>query len=524
MDNKKKIILGIGTIVVTVAIVKMFLVLKNNKSYNVTFDTDGGSYEVSQIIKNGNILVKPNDPTKEGYRFVRWELNGKEFDFTLPIEKDISLKAIWEKIEDVKHKITFNIDGVIKELELKENDEIDLDNLGFEEKDGYEIVWYLNDVEFDFKLPIKEDITLEGKYVKVDTVTVKFDSAGGDKVASQKIKKGGKVTLPNAISRRGYIFDGWYLNDKKYNFDNIVEKNITLKAKWKEDSSIPRYTVKFDTDNGSSVASQRVIEKGKATMPSTPTKSGYKFVEWQLDGKKYEFSTPVTKNITLKAVWRELKKYKVTFDSDNGSVVSPQEVLEDGKVKEPIKPTKENYNFKEWQLNGKKYDFNTKVTKDLTLKAVWEEKPVVVKYTVSFDSKGGTSVNSQIVEAGSKAKEPTKPTKSGYTFKGWKLNDGDYDFSKAVNSDITLIASWEEVKVQDKYTWTAKQADKMASPDSILQFKHNGNVISVKEVKFTNGNHLCYGSNLSVMTTDIEDETSLIIVLNNGNEVKATRE
>ena len=526
MNFKIKVILGTCISITLISVITVFLVLKNNKSYNVNFDSDGGSYALPQIIRNGNYLVKPNDPTKEGYKFVRWELNGVEFDFTTPVEEDMLLKAIWEKevVPVETYKVTFNIDGVTKELELKENDEINFEELGFKEKDGYEIVWYLNGEKYDFSVPLKENITLLGKYVKVDTVTIKFDSVGGDKVASQKVEKGGKATAPKAISKRGYIFDGWYLNDKKYDFNTEVNKNITLKAKWKEDSSIPKYTVKFDSDKGSSVSSQKVIEKDKATVPKTPTKSGYKFVEWQLNGKKYDFNTPVTKDITLKAVWRELKKYKVTFDSNGGSIVSPQEVLEDEKIKEPVKPTKENYNFKEWQLNGKKYDFNTKVTSDLILKAVWEEKPIVIKYTVSFDSNGGTSISSQTVEAGNNAKEPTKPTKNGYTFKGWKLNGSDYNFDKAVNSDITLVASWEEIKVQDKYTWTATKADKMASPDSILQFKHNGKVISVKEVKFTNGKHLCYGSNLSVMTTDVDEENTLIIVLNDGSEVRATRE
>lgn len=63
------------------------------------------------------------------------------------------------------------------------------------------------------------------------------------------------------------------------------------------------FTVSFDTDGGNAVASQIVLPGGCAVKPATPTKSGKSFDEWTLDGKTYSFSTPVTKNITLKATW-----------------------------------------------------------------------------------------------------------------------------------------------------------------------------------------------------------------------------
>lgn len=63
------------------------------------------------------------------------------------------------------------------------------------------------------------------------------------------------------------------------------------------------FTVNFDTDGGNDVASQIVLPGGCAVKPATPTKSGKSFDEWTLDGKTYSFSTPVTKNITLKATW-----------------------------------------------------------------------------------------------------------------------------------------------------------------------------------------------------------------------------
>ena len=69
-------------------------------------------------------------------------------------------------------------------------------------------------------------------------------------------------------------------------------------------------------------------------------------------------------------------------------------------------------------------------------------------YTVTLDSAGGTSVASQTVESGTKATEPTAPTKNGYTFLGWYLGDEEWEFHKhAVTEDMTLTAKWEKIKV-----------------------------------------------------------------------------
>ena len=77
------------------------------------------------------------------------------------------------------------------------------------------------------------------------------------------------------------------------------------------------------------------------------------------------------------------KKFTVTFESD-GSVVSTQEVKKNKTATKPSDPTKEGYEFVEWQLDGARYVFSTKVTKDITLKALWE-KEVCKKHT--YDNK-----------------------------------------------------------------------------------------------------------------------------------------
>lgn len=66
----------------------------------------------------------------------------------------------------------------------------------------------------------------------------------------------------------------------------------------------------------------------------------------------------------------------------------------------------------------------------------------VTRYTVTFDSDGGTAVESQRVRRGSTASEPTAPTKEGYTFVGWFDGDTQFDFTTPIRSSLTLKAKW----------------------------------------------------------------------------------
>lgn len=66
------------------------------------------------------------------------------------------------------------------------------------------------------------------------------------------------------------------------------------------------------------------------------------------------------------------------------------------------------------------------------------------KYTVTFNSDGGTTYSSQSIESGKTVSNPGTPVKSGYTFEGWVLNGLSYNFSTSVTSNITLVALWKE--------------------------------------------------------------------------------
>ena len=135
--------------------------------------------------------------------------------------------------------------------------------------------------------------------------------------------------------------------------------------------------------------------------------------------------------------------YTVTFDSNGGSPVESQTVLSGSCAQPPEEPTWDGSFFLYWaDETGAEYSFATPVTADLTLTAVWTGGPEDT-YTITFDTRGGSRVDSQTVPIGSRARKPKDPVKSGCTFQYWECEDGnEYDFDTPVASDVALMAVW----------------------------------------------------------------------------------
>lgn len=121
IKNKKIIFLILAIIIIIVSVFLVICLSENSKKsttnnndkenikldeyYTITFETDGGSSIDSVVVKKGETLKKPVEPTKEGYSFINWQLDEEVYDFDLPVSKDITLKAMWEenKKEDDKY-------------------------------------------------------------------------------------------------------------------------------------------------------------------------------------------------------------------------------------------------------------------------------------------------------------------------------------------------------------------------------------------------------------------------------------
>lgn len=138
--------------------------------------------------------------------------------------------------------------------------------------------------------------------------TVKFDSNGGTLIPEQKVSQGNTVKKPTDPEKGANTFDGWY-SDKEFteefDFTTPINKDTTLYAKWIP-PELPKHTVSFESNGGTDVANQEVIDGYATTQPTNPTKEGFVFDDWYSDKELtsvFDFTTPITSDIKLYAKW-----------------------------------------------------------------------------------------------------------------------------------------------------------------------------------------------------------------------------
>ena len=247
------------------------------------------------------------------------------------------------------------------------------------------------------------------------TVTVKPENGKADIIITQDY--GTPITAPT-LTREGYTFKGW---DKEIP-ETMPADNITVKAQWE----INQYTITFDTNGGSEITPITQDYGTKITAPDKPTRKGYTFKGWDKEIPK----TMPAENITVKAQW-EINQYTITFDTNGGSEIAPITQDYGTEITAPDNPTRKGYTFKGWD----KEIPETMPAENITVKAQWE----INQYTITFDTNGGSEIAPITQDYGTEITAPDKPTRKGYTFKGW-----DKEIPETMPAgNITVKAQWE---------------------------------------------------------------------------------
>ena len=191
-------------------------------------------------------------------------------------------------------------------------------------------------------------------------------------------------------------------------------------------------TVIYDYGERGGIYAKQIVQAGeKAIEPDVPSRQGYQFTDWYLDDTKYDFDTAVTGNMTLTAKWTA-NSYTITFDTDGGSAIEPITQDYGTQITAPADPTREGYTFIGWD----KAIPATMPAGDMTLTAQWS----INRYTVTFDTDGGSAVAPITQDYGTAITAPADPTREGYTFIGW---------DKAIPAtmpagDMTIKAKWKD--------------------------------------------------------------------------------
>ena len=163
-------------------------------------------------------------------------------------------------------------------------------------------------------------------------------------------------------------------------------------------------------------------------------------------GGVYTISS-VTQGFTITVIDVELNQYTVTFNTGSGSNISEQTITHFQKVIQPgTPPTPYGHSFGGWYADeqyAEIYDFNAKVTIEVTIYAKWNPNPI----KLDFNTGSGSTVPTQTVYFGTAPVKPANPTLANHSFAGWYTTASyqmEFNFKAPVteDKDITLYARW----------------------------------------------------------------------------------
>ena len=450
---------------------------ETKNKYTVTYINEGKEYHKETALY-GNTIKNVENPTKEGYTFIGWyDINDKKVNHPITVTKNMTL---YSKYEINSYKVSYYNEGKkyiddqkinYGENALKPN--TDPSKIGYTFK-----YWSLkeNGEEYEFSTKITKDINLYAVY-EINKYTVTYINEGVE-YHKETAEYGSVVTSIQDPTKEGYTFTGWYTKDnEKVSYPITVTENITLYSKYEINS----YKVSYYNEGKKYIDDQKINYGENALKPNTdPSKIGYTFKYWSLkeNGEEYEFSTKITKDINLYAVY-EINKYTVTYI--NEGVEYHKETAEYGSVVTSIQdPTKEGYTFIGWyNEKEEKIIHPITVTENITLHSKYE----INTYIVSFYHNNEKYVEDQKVNYGESAVKPSiDPTKEDYNFSGWviKGTNNKYDFTSKVTKDIELESSFT---AKPTYTVTFKIGNEVILTENVIE----GHKVTSKEAPYKKG-------------------------------------
>ena len=377
--------------------------------YTVTVKPENGKADITITQDYGTPITAPT-LTREGYTFKGWD---KEIPKTMPAE-NITVKAQWEINQ---YTITFDTNGGSEIAPITQDYGTEITAPDNPTRKGYTFKGW--DKEIPETMPA-ENITVKAQW-EINQYTITFDTNGGSEIAPITQDYGTEITAPDNPTRKGYTFKGW---DKEIP-ETMPAENITVKAQWE----INQYTITFDTNGGSEIAPITQDYGTEITAPDNPTRKGYTFKGWD---KEIPETMPA-ENITVKAQW-EINQYTIAFDTNGGSEIAPITQDYGTEITAPDNPTRKGYTFKGWDKEIPK----TMPAENITVKAQWE----INQYTIAFDTNGGSEIAPITQDYGTQITAPDKPTRKGYSFKGW-----DKEIPETMPAEnITITARWKDTE------------------------------------------------------------------------------
>ncbi len=374
----------------------------------VTFNYNyvGGPDSKVVTVELDSPMSEIETPSREHYAFLGWytkAVGGEKFDFSSPVTDSMVLYAHWEESDSL---INFDLngakaaDGVSTSTYIEKGGDATafaanlashLDYVGHDFKG-----WYTEKLNPDSD----EDSTLGKTQADLSSVSVSqtyyagwalstysvsFNLAYADAVSTpetQYVKYGKLATEPAAPVRDKYLFSGWFMDEAlstQFTFDMKVTSDLTLYAKWIEDSSTPEnVSVKYYVGDKLYVEKSVEFNKSASTnAPDDPTKENALFGGWYTD-KNFTTKFNMKANLTQDAVCyaKFLDRYtfeaeSIDFEGKEGQGTSTnsfeeQMIMDYTFVRDGKNNVSNGYFVRELYYNGASLDFVIDSDKDVT--------------------------------------------------------------------------------------------------------------------------------------------------------------
>lgn len=218
------------------------------QTYNVTFESNGGTKVASQQVESGKTAAKPEDPKKDGYDFRAWysdEALGKEYKFDTAVTTDITLYAGWDT---AAYTVTFdyNYDGAEPATQT-----VDIGGKVIRpedpEREEYTFMgWYTDEActnEYDFTAELTSDVTLYASWYEFQEgyCLATFYLNDGTENSWKRVSYKSGAFYQDIVKEvtdaewNGHHFTGWYSNKdctEEYKALNSFTENVSVYAGW----------------------------------------------------------------------------------------------------------------------------------------------------------------------------------------------------------------------------------------------------------------------------------------------------
>ena len=275
----------------------------------------------------------------------------------------------------------------------------------------------------------------DSEQTKTFNVNLKYED--GAIYKTENVNEGSSITL-DSLTKEGYTFLGWYLNDTKQESPFVPTNNVDLVAKF----AINQYTYKFVDADGTVLKEETADYGSTIVYPANPSKEGndefvYEFSGWDKN------DTVLKEDITFTALYLETKNQYTYQFIVNGVVVKEETLAYGSTITYPENPKNtETQEFVGWDNNA------TILKKDEVFNAKFSD--ITKNYTYKFVDADGTLIKEETLAYGSTITYPANPSKEGnaefsYKFVGWDKND------TVLKEDIIFTALYLETKNQYTY-------------------------------------------------------------------------